>query len=126
MTLTMKINKKYYEVNVPELSDLQLSQEQIQEVLKKWFRTTAAYLTRLQVQKEDTVLKDNQEKLNVLIEYGVSLGLDTTQAATMAKAMLSQKDPNFRTERKQEFTFTAEDILNTLKVEKDEEDEDEN
>lgn len=125
MTIALRINKKYYNVEVPEIQDLNLTQEQIQEVLKKWFRATVAYLTRLQVQKEDTVISNNMEKLSVLVEYGISLGLDEQAAFSMATGMLSKKDPNFRVEKKQEFTFTADDILNTLKIEKDEEEDEE-
>jgi len=119
MELTVKINKQYYTVNVPELTTDNLTPAQLAKVVGKWFRSTVSYVTRLSVQREDTTLKENREKLETLTEFAVSMGLDRDAAEKTALQMLKAKDPNFRTENTSRYTFSAEDLLDTLKVDEE-------
>ena len=119
MELTVKINKQYYTVNVPELTADNLTPAQLAEVVRKWFRSTVSYVTRLSVQREDTALEENREKLETLTEFAVSMGLDRDAAEKTALQMLKAKDPNFRTENTSHYNFSAEDLLDTLRVDEE-------
>ena len=123
MTYSMKINKKPVSVSVPDVEEVTLSGDQLQQLIQKWHRNTAMYLARLQLLKEDSVIEANKEKLNFAVQYGMSLGISETQARTAAEQMLKAQDPNFRTEPTSELIFTAEDMIRTLKISEDEDSE---
>lgn len=122
MEVTLRINKKYYTVTCPEVSVENLSQEQLKQIVNKWHKNTVAYLTRLLVQREDTLLKENVERFNSLVEYAIDMhGMDPEVAKASALKMLQKKDPNFRLETSDHYTLSLDDLLNTLKFEEEEE-----
>jgi hypothetical protein len=123
MTYNMKINKKPVTVEVPDPEEITLSGDQLQQLIRKWHRNTAMYLARLQLLKENSVIEANAEKLKFAIEYARMLGVPESQAKETAFQVLKSQDPNFRVESTDTFIFTTEDMLKTLPVVEDTEEE---